>query len=143
MAHGSVVLRTLAGGELPLRLQDLSLDERGIVLSVSATPEAWSDAERRGDFLLDVVGEPLEENGDVHAELVLRQPFVPTDSPSIASATALFERLQSGQAGTAQQVDAWLLLSAVQSVEVPDTDGLTVEIGFRTPWARTEQSSTD
>ena len=130
----AVALTPLSGPPLSLAVRAVDTDPDRVDLTAELSFADWLHALDVGAFHVDLeLGElPDERDRPVEVVITLRAPFTWEFDDADDLVAALFGDAPS----PLRHTEAWLLASALQEIEVPDTDGATTSVGFRTRWAR-------
>lgn len=127
-------LTPLAGAVISLSVHAVETDPDRVDLAADLSFADWLHAVDVGAFHIDLgVGElPDDPERPVEVSLTLRAPF----AYEFDAGDDLMAELFGDDPSPLHHTEAWLLASALQEVDVPDSDGATTSVGFRTEWAR-------
>ncbi len=125
-------LRSLAAGLIEIRVQIIDVG-RIVELRGQITPETSQRIFETGTFHVDEADDPPAWDMDKSIDIVLRlrKPLVKMYS----SAEGLYNELFTDEESPLRHTEAWLLLEAMQDVEVPGQPDATASFGVRTDWA--------
>jgi len=128
-----IEMRTLLGESVVVIVSAIDTRPERVELSGSVSWDTWQRVAEVGAFHLDLDPNYLDGAGDADVEvvLVMRSGLVEMLNDTQELIDGLF-----GEPDVLHQTEAWLLGSAMQSVEVVDAPGATASVGFRTEWAR-------
>lgn len=125
-------LVTLTGATVTMTVAALDTDPHRVSLLGEISIDVWDVVTSSGAFHTDLDSGALPgETSNVEVTLVLRQPLAALYPDGETVLAELFD----AEPTPLRHTEAWLLASAMQSVEVPGGEGATSSSGFRTQWA--------
>lgn len=125
-------LRSLAAGLIEVRVQTIDAG-RKVELRGQITPETSQRIFATGAFHVDEADDPPGWESDTPIDIILRlrAPLVKL----YTDAEELYNELFTDDESPLRHTEAWLLLEAMQEVEVPGQPDATASFGVRTDWA--------
>jgi len=125
-------LVTLTGATVTMTVAALDTDPHRVSLLGEISIDVWDVVTSSGAFHTDLDSGALPgEPSNVEVTLVLRTPLAALYPDGETVLAELFD----AEPTPLRHTEAWLLASAMQSVEVPGGEGATSSSGFRTQWA--------
>ena len=125
-------LVTVTGSILTMSVAALDTDSKRVTLLGEISIDDWGVVTSSGAFHTDLDSGALPgERSNVEVTLILREPVAAMYPDGETVLAALFD----AEPTPLRHTEAWLLASAMQSVEVPGGEGATSSSGFRTQWA--------